>query len=171
VASSGVQIRQKIAADQEWVDRLLAGYWGSTRIVVHGREFDAAALPALIAGDHDGLATFEIERGRGAAELVTLNAVEPGRGIGSALIRALVLRLVADRVGALRLTTTNDKLAALRFYQRRGFRIVAVRPGAVDEARRTKPAIPAIGDHGIPMRDELELRLDLADPVALALLA
>ena len=54
--------------------------------------------------------------------------------------------------------TTNDNTDALRFYQRRGFRIRAVRSGAVDDARRRlKPGIPAIGDHGIPLSDEIEL--------------
>jgi ribosomal protein S18 acetylase RimI-like enzyme len=56
------------------------------------------------------------------------------------------------------LMTTNDNLGALRFYQRRGFRLVARRPGAVDAARARKPAIPPIGDFGIPLRDELELQ-------------
>jgi hypothetical protein len=41
---------------------------------------------------------------------------------------------------------------------RRGFRIRVIRPGAVDEARRTlKPELPTIGDHGIPIRHEIEL--------------
>jgi hypothetical protein len=54
--------------------------------------------------------------------------------------------------------TTNDNVDALRFYQRRGFRLRAVRPGAVDDARRTlKPEIPAVGEQGIPIRDEIEL--------------
>jgi hypothetical protein len=54
----------------------------------------------------------------------------------------------------------------LRFYQRRGFRLRALRPGAVDEARRTlKPAIPPTGDHGIPLRDEIELLWSPDDPV------
>jgi Acetyltransferase (GNAT) family len=58
--------------------------------------------------------------------------------------------------------TTNDNVDALRFYQRRGFRLAALRPGAVDESRRTlKPEIPAIGDQGIPLRDELELEIRL----------
>jgi hypothetical protein len=36
-----------------------------------------------------------------------------------------------------------------------------VNPGAVDEARKIKPAIPLIGLHGIPLRDEIELELTL----------
>jgi hypothetical protein len=57
--------------------------------------------------------------------------------------------------------TTNDNLDAMRFYQRRGFRIAAVRPGAVAAARRLKPTIPELGEHGIPIRDEIELALTL----------
>lgn len=40
-------------------------------------------------------------------------------------------------------------------------RLVAVHQGAVDAARRLKPAIPLIGKHGIPIHDELELELEL----------
>ena len=55
-------------------------------------------------------------------------------------------------------TTTNDNLDALRFYQRRGFRLSALRAGAVDESReRFKAEIPSAGDLGIPLRDEIEL--------------
>jgi hypothetical protein len=58
--------------------------------------------------------------------------------------------------------TTNDNLDALRFYQRRGFRLLALRPAAVDAARRSlKPSIGTVGSYGIPLRDELELVLDL----------
>jgi len=60
--------------------------------------------------------------------------------------------------------TTNDNVDALRFYQLRGFRLAGLRPGAVDESReRLKPEIPAAGCHGIPLRDELELEMDLPE--------
>jgi len=38
---------------------------------------------------------------------------------------------------------------------------VAVRRGAVTEARKRKPGIPLIGDNEIPIRDEIELELRL----------
>jgi hypothetical protein len=68
-----------------------------------------------------------------------------------------VPRLRAAGVEILPVTTTNDNLNALRFYQRRGFRITEVRPRAVDDARRLKPSIPIVGEYGIPIRDEIEL--------------
>ena len=59
--------------------------------------------------------------------------------------------------------TTNDNVDALRFYQRRGFRLAVLRPGAVDESREAlKPEIPRSGEHDIPLRDELELEMDLS---------
>lgn len=60
------------------------------------------------------------------------------------------------------LVTTNDNVDAIRFYQRRGFRLSALRPGAVEEARRDlKAEIPEVGGYGIPMRDELEFVRDV----------
>ena len=62
------------------------------------------------------------------------------------------------------LVTTNDNLEALRFYQRRGFVLSALRAGAMDEARRKlKPRISRVGDFGIPIRDEIELEALILD--------
>jgi GNAT superfamily N-acetyltransferase len=125
-------------------------------VVAHGEIFDVRLLPALIGGEQEGLATYQIRR-TNIAELITLDAVTAKRGVETALIEALVSRLRVEGVSVLRVITTNDNLDALRFYQRRGFRITAVRPGAVDEARRVKPSISEIGEYGIPIRDEIEL--------------
>ena len=83
-----------------------------------------------------------------------------GQGLGGTLVQEAHDRL--REAGARRawLVTTNDNLRALALYQRLGYRLAALRAGAVDEARRTiKPAIPEIGEHGIPIRDELELEI------------
>ena len=61
----------------------------------------------------------------------------------------------------MQLITTNDNVDALRFYQRRGFVLTELRPGAVDESRRMKPQIPLVGAYGIPIRDELVLVREL----------
>jgi GNAT superfamily N-acetyltransferase len=142
-------------ADAAWISGFLRERRRTTIVVVHGEIIDAAALPALIAENRQGLATYRLH-GRDA-ELVTLDAVPPGAGIGTALIEALSTRLRAEGCERLWATTTNDKLSALRFYLRRGFRLIQVRPGAVDDARKRKPSIPMVGEHGIPIHDELDL--------------
>jgi hypothetical protein len=131
-------------------------------MAVHGEIIDAAVLPALIAGNRQGLATYR-RLGRDA-ELVSLNAVPAQAGTGTALIEALCAMLRAEGCSRLWLTTTNDNLSALRFYLRRSFRLVQVRPGALDESRKLKPTIPTVGERGIPMHDELDLCRAL-DPV------
>jgi GNAT superfamily N-acetyltransferase len=144
-------------ADTAWIKGFLRNRWGDITIVVHGEVIEAATLPALIAlaENRRGLATYR-QLGRDA-ELVTLDADPAGIGTGTALVEALAARLRADGCERLWLTTTNDKLSALRFYLRLGFRLIEVRLGAVDDARKLKPSIPTVGEYGIPMRDELDL--------------
>ena len=152
-----IPIRLKEPGDQAWIHRLLTERWGSGQVVMQGRVYDARDLPSLVAGRQDGLATFAIDHSAPIADLVTIDAVTPGQGIGSALVAALIGHLGARNIPRLRVTTTNDNLDALRFYQRRGCRILTVRPGAVDAARRLKPSIPEVGAYGIPIRDEIDL--------------
>jgi GNAT superfamily N-acetyltransferase len=155
-----MKIREKELIDQPWIEMILNERWGGRGvIVVHGETVDSRNLPALIAGEQQGLATYQIRRTNDIvfAELMTLDAVTANQGVGTALIEALIKTLRAERVDFLRVTTTNDNLNALRFYQRRGFRITVVRPGAVDQARRIKPSIPTLGEYGIAIHDEIEL--------------
>jgi ribosomal protein S18 acetylase RimI-like enzyme len=129
--------------------------------------YDASALPGFVAvldGEPAGLLTYAIEGV--ACEVVTLDAFRPGRGVGSALLAAATDLAGAAGLDRLWLITTNDNVEALRFYQRRGMRLVAVHAGAVEESRRLKPSIPMIGMHGIPIRDELELEVRLDEPGA-----
>ena len=55
------------------------------------------------------------------------------------------------------LTTTNDNLRALRFYQKRGLTIAAIRCNVLEAYRKLKPEIPMVGSEDIPIRDEIEL--------------
>lgn len=158
-----LRVRTATAADQDAILAVLTASWGATTVVAHGTAYDAANLPALLAerdGALAGLLTYTLS-GRGL-EVVSLDAVGVRHvGAGSALLAAAAE--VARQAGAGRvwLVTTNDNLDALRFYQRRGMRIVAVEPGAVDAARLLKPSIPHTGEYGIPLHDELTLELRL----------
>src|SRR5260370_25597851 len=136
-----MKVREKGPKDQPWIE---ARWGGKGKVIVHGEVFDARCLPGLIAGERMGLATFQIRRVKhmAVAELVTLDAITAGQGVGTALIEALLSRLRAEGVEILRVTTTNDNLNALRFYQRRGFRITQAPPGTVDEPRLLTPSIP-----------------------------
>ena len=154
-----MRVRPKQHDDQDWIGEVLTRHWGGSQIAVGGRLVDACDLPALIAGEREGLATYRIAADGKTAELITLNALIERQGIGTALIEELTARLAAAGVQELRVKMTNDNLDALRFYQRRGFRLVALRRGAINKARALKPSIPLIGHYGIPVHDQLELAL------------
>jgi GNAT superfamily N-acetyltransferase len=154
-----VQVRLADKGERAVAVDLLVREWGDS-IVVRSQIYPIDAWGILIAGDMQGLAAVS-GRDRPIAELVAINAFVRHRGIGSALLRSIVERL--DGFELLRLSTTNDNLDALRFYQRRGFRLQALRPGAVDAARAHKPTISAVGGYGIPIRDELDLTLELRE--------
>jgi len=144
--------------DESWLADLWRESWGDVIVVSRGRVHCLSDVSALIArqgGKRVGAATYHLEGE--AAELTSLNAVTSGKGIGSALIAAVENAVRAAGARRLWLITTNDNVDALRFYQRRGFRLVRLHAGVVDEARRIKPAIPEIGEHCIPIHDEIEL--------------
>jgi GNAT superfamily N-acetyltransferase len=154
-----VAVRPLGAADRAWAGGVLTDSWGGTTIVSLGQAHDTTALPGLVAefgGERLGLATYALDE-NGACELVTLDSLSPGRGVGGALLEAVVERAVGARCSRVWLITTNDNVRALRFYQRRGFDLVAVNRDAVTRARREKPQIPETGQEGIPLRHEVEL--------------
>ncbi len=145
-------------ADRDRVRALLIERWGAPEVIAHGVRYEPETLPGFCArmeGAVAGLVTYRIEGA--ACEIVTLDSLREGLGIGTALIEAVSAAARAAGCTRLWLITTNDNLPALRFYQRRGFRLVALHPGAVDAARRLKPQIPLIGLDGIPIHDEIEV--------------
>ena len=154
-----MDVRLASGADLAQAHRIILDAWGDP-IVVRDRSYAIASLDhCLVAGDFDGVAAFTIDE-KPVCELVAIIATTPWRGVGTGLIEAL-RRQLADGFTQIRLVTTNDNLDALRFYQRRGFRLTGLRPGAVDESRRRKPHIPLTGDYGIPIREEIDLTLGL----------
>ncbi|HEV2934645.1 MAG TPA: GNAT family N-acetyltransferase [Streptosporangiaceae bacterium] len=156
-----ISVRPVNEGDRPMLAWLVAELWGSEIVAVHGTSLRPAELAGFIAersGRLAGLLTYQL-LGDEVMEVVTLNAIDRRVGIGTLLIESAVSK--ARRFGCreIRLTTTNDNVDALRFYQRRGFRLAELRPGAVDRARQHKPEIPRVGDYGIPLRDEIDLML------------
>jgi ribosomal protein S18 acetylase RimI-like enzyme len=156
-----VIVRPLREGDREWVRETLRQLWGET-VVSRGAVHDPTALPGFVAeegGERVGLLTYRVD---GAdCEVVTIDACPEGAGAGTALLDAAARAARDAGCGRVWLITTNDNLRALRFYQRRGFRLVAVHPDALERSRELKPSIPDIGLDGIPLRDELELELRL----------
>lgn len=168
---SEMNIRPLERADREWVAHFLDDRWGTTTIVSRGKMRYGHLLEGLIAvraeensascdnadapPERIGLLTIEYDAQE--CEILTLDSLVEGMGIGSALLDTLEERAQEAGLTRLWLVTTNDNLASLRFWQKRGYELVAVHRNAIAAARRIKPQIPITGRHGIPIRDEIEL--------------
>ena len=157
-----INVRPAADGDGDRVTEALVNSWGSTVVVAHDTEYELTALPTLVAehaGELVGVLTFHVDGD--ALEVVSIDAIDRHRGVGTALLAAAADEARERGCRRLWLVTTNDNLDALRFYQRRGLRLVGLEPDAVDRARARKPAIPDVGDYGIPIRDELRLERPL----------
>lgn len=133
-------------------------HWGSSEMVISSGIYQCENLDGFIYEENDqiiGLVTYVIKRDE--IEIISLDSIQEGKGIGTALIEKIENLAKQKQIKIVRLVTTNDNLNALRFYQKRGYRITSIIPNAVNEARKIKPSIPLIGTDGIPLNDELEL--------------
>jgi N-acetylglutamate synthase-like GNAT family acetyltransferase len=158
-----VRVRSATPEDADGVAAIHDVAWGGPLVAGHDTLFDLTTLPTLVALDADGalVGALAYRLEADGLEVVSIAAHPRGGGAGTALLAAVAD--VARRLQRPRLwlVTTNDNLDALRFYQRRGLRIVHVNRGAVDRARRLKPSVPLIGAYGIALHDELRLELAL----------
>lgn len=155
-------MRHLTSTDQEALQRFFIERWDDTMVVGHGVVYQPQHLEGFVTIEDEqwvGVLTFTCDEQ--GCEVVTIDSLHEGQGIGAALIDAVVAE--AHHRGCTRvwLITTNDNLNALRFYQKRGFVLVAVHRNAVMESRKIKPSIPLIGNDGIPLRDELELEMTI----------
>lgn len=170
-------IRPLERSDREWVAHFLDERWGTTQIVSRGKSVYGHLLPGFMAersanlphdsesegGDGEDKAAVEniglvtVHVGDKECEITTLNSLTESEGVGSALVEAVENWAQEAGIERLWLVTTNDNLAALKFWQRRGYELVTVHRNAIADARRIKPQIPITGLNGITIRDEIEL--------------
>ena len=155
-------VRSIQASDRNWVESFVKSHCGSEIVVAKGRVLRPAELDGFAGFKRKnpvGLLTYRIEGHD--CEIVTIDSNAQGEGIGTALIDAVRERAKLKGCRRLWLITTNDNLNALGFYQKRGFRLIALYPNAIEASRKLKPQISMKAANGIPIRDELELELEL----------
>ncbi|WP_457943772.1 GNAT family N-acetyltransferase [Caproiciproducens sp. LBM24188] len=152
-----MEIRPITKQNRFEVNNFIREHWFTTEMAVRGELVDMTGLDGFVAYENArmiGLITYRLD-GKDC-EIMSLDSLKEKRGIGSALM-AMVIRTARElHCEKVKLITTNDNLNAMRFYQKRGFDMARLYRNALESARKLKPEIPLIGDHGIPLRHEIE---------------
>ena len=144
--------------NRERINDFIIRQWFTLQMVVHGESIDLGKAEGWYACEDDeiiGLITYRITGNE--MEILSLDSLRENKGTGTALLHQALSDARNLGLARVRLTTTNDNLHALRYYQKRGFDIIRFYHNALDDARKTKPEIPLIGMDGIPLKHEIEL--------------
>jgi len=153
-----MQVRLLDQSNHKWAMDLIKEVWISTKIVLRGKVHDTNELPGIIAihkNHRVGLLIYNIISDE--CEIVSLNSLKENIGIGTALLKEIERISTIKGCKRLSVITTNDNIDALRFYQKRDFKIAAIHLNALEQSRRLKPEIPFLGSNDIEIRDEIEL--------------
>ena len=152
-----------ISSHHRWfVDKQIAESWSGPFVVSKGVLHDTRTQQGFVAAENEEILGYVLYNLMdGECEITVLESLRENRGVGAALIGA-VISVAKDRdCHCVWLVTTNDNIHAIRFYQRFGFALQAVYINSMDQARKLKPQIPLTGDEGIPIRHEFEFGLIL----------
>lgn len=160
IAVPPVFVREASDTDRLAARELFLRDFGRTKIVAFGQVVDIDQMPALVAVVHTEPSGALAYRLLGNALHIAALATDPmwqRAGVGTHLVAEA--ELLARRLGLKRLvvSTTNDNLPALYFYQRRGYRLTElVADSVVAHTHELNP-----GFAGIPVRDEVRLEKTL----------
>jgi GNAT superfamily N-acetyltransferase len=158
-----MNVRPITAEDREWVTELISTAFGSVRVMSNDHLIEDASLLDGFAAEIDGrpVGCALINDVDGDVELVALVSTYRGAGVGSGLLESVVERGRRDGWKRLWLVTSNDNTDAIRLYQRSGWDWTEFKRDSITRARKLKPEIPELGNHGIPVRHEIHFEAPL----------
>jgi len=154
-------VREASATDRELADDIFRREFGGRQLVADGEPVAAARADLLVAENEGGVAGALAWRQLPDALHIIALATDPmwqRGGVGSYLLaeaELLARKLLLARVIV---TVSNDNIPAQYFYQRRGYRVTKVLPGAIAAQPRNHGLI---GFADIPIVDEIQLAKDL----------
>ena len=155
-----VMVREATDSDRAAARELFQRDFGRTRIVAFGEVMDIDAMPALVAvlrTEPSGALAYRL---LGDSLHIVALATDPmwqRSGVGGYLIAEAELLARRLRLKRVVISTTNDNLPALHFYQRRGYILTELVANSV--VAHTHQEIAGFG--GIPVRDEIRLEKKL----------
>ena len=140
------------------INELIVKNWAGPYIVTLGVLHDTRTSEGFVAVIDDevvGYVLYNVDCGD--CEIIVLESMREGKGIGRALVQAVKDAVKNQDCGLVRIVTTNDNTRAMRFYQRIGFTLKAVHMCTIQEYRENiKPEIPILGFDNILIAHEFE---------------
>ncbi len=164
---AGLNIRQARRDDRPALTALCLRFFHHTDLISYGRSYEITDCESLVAerdGRLVGLLAYVWREDEEDCLIVAFAVAggDQGRGVGARLQDWLEGDCRGRDVSRMVLSTTNDNLPALYFYQRHGFRIASVLPGVIqEELKRILRGVEPPGFGGIPVRDEIRLEKQL----------
>ena len=157
----------KLATQEEksQIRKLVKRFWGEEEQLAFDKEFRVAELPAFVAKVYNRLVGFASIVETNDDVIIAALGVLPhyqGLGVGSKLIKRVQTEAERRRKKRILVSTSNDDLPALAFYQSLGFQIFEAKPNVI--AEKHGAILQGIG--GLPIRDELRLQKMLARKVS-----
>lgn len=152
-----VLVREATEDDRRKALELFRRDFGAGQLVAYGKPVALEDAQALVAEteDTDMAGALAWRQFEGAFHILAL-ATDPmwqRAGVGGHLVAEAELLARRREQPRIVVTITNDNLPALYFYQRRGYRLAALRPDTV--AQHTRGVV--VGFAGIPIQAELQL--------------
>jgi len=157
-------IRKASDEDKESIGKIVKLFWGEQKQATFGKEYVVKDLPAFVAFSEGNIVGFisYSEFNKSDVLIVALGVLPEyqGSGIGKALLLKLEEKARSSKKKRLLVSTSNDDLPALAFYQLMGFQIFEVIPNAIAD----KHGAIFLGVGNIPIRDEIRLQKIITKP-------
>jgi len=148
--------------ERKTIQKLVKRFWGELEQLAFDRKFIVTGLPAYVAKAKNHVAGFvSYAESEDALIIVALGVLPEYQtlGIGKELIKEVECEAMHMHKRRVLVSTSNDDLPALAFYQSLGFQIYEVKPNVIAEKHRA--VLQGIG--GLSTRDELRLRKTLGE--------
>ncbi len=146
--------------EREKIRGFVQRFWGEQEQLTFDRKFMVAELPTYTAKLKNEIIGFVSFAEADEAIIIVALGILPryqGSGVGRSLIEKVEVEAKRLRKKELLVSTSNDDLPALAFYQSLGFQIYEVKPNII--AEKHGEILEGIG--GLPIRDELRLQKTL----------
>lgn len=154
-------INDAASDDKTQIRKLVKRFWGEQEQLTFDRTFNVAELPAYAARiDRNVVAFLSYAEANDDILIVALGVLLQYQkiGVGRRLVEKVEDAARTRQKKRILVSTSNDDLPALAFYQSLGFQIYDVKPNVIAE----KHGRVQEGIGGLPVRDELRLRKIIA---------